>query len=451
MSSPDTSHEARAVIPRDFSADYPMAVSGDGVRIRDREGREYIDADSGAISVISVGHGVDEVVEAIAEQARRLAFVHNGQFENEPAEELARALADFAPGGLNRSTFVSGGSEGVETALKLARQYQVLRGRPEKEIVISRERSYHGATLIALGLSGVPSRQEPYRPYFSPLTPKVHAPYAYRTIAGDDAGSPDELEAAILAAGPDRVAAFIAEPIGAAAAPGITPGPDYYREVRAICDRHDVLFIADEVVTGMGRTGRNFGIEHWDVEPDVIVTAKGLAGGYVPLGAVIAQDEIVELFEAEGASFVHGLTYESHPVACAAGVAVLAIIVRDRLVENAARQGDRLFSGLARLAEEHPVMGDIRGKGLLAGIEFVADLETKRPFDPGIGFAARIRAAAQEHGVMIYQGAAPYGGAGDQILISPPLTVTGADVDEIVAGLDLALGDVRAQLAKELP
>ena len=357
--------------PQDVRRTYRTAVRGKGIRIWDTEGREYIDADSGAISVISIGHGVTEVADAIAEQAARLAYVHDVQFQHEPAEELAAAIARFAPGSLNRTAFVSGGSEAVESAIKLARNHHVLRGHETKHVVLSRARSYHGATLFALSIGGVPHRQKPYLPYMASGHPEVVAPYCYRCPLGlaypacDNACATD-LERAILEIGAENVAAFIAEPIVAAAGPGITPQPGYYERIREVCDRHDIVMISDEVVTGWGRTGRNFGIDHWGVEPDVIVTAKGLAGGYVPLGAVIMSDAIAETFIGSGSSFVHDFTYGAHPVACAAGLAVLRIIERDRLVENAAVQGEYLFGRLRELADEpepdrrHPRQGPAR-------------------------------------------------------------------------------------------
>ncbi len=433
--------------PQDVRRTYRTAVRGKGIRIWDTEGREYIDADSGAISVISIGHGVTEVADAIAEQAARLAYVHDVQFQHEPAEELAAAIARFAPGSLNRTAFVSGGSEAVESAIKLARNHHVLRGHETKHVVLSRARSYHGATLFALSIGGVPHRQKPYLPYMASGHPEVVAPYCYRCPLGlaypacDNACATD-LERAILEIGAENVAAFIAEPIVAAAGPGITPQPGYYERIREVCDRHDIVMISDEVVTGWGRTGRNFGIDHWGVEPDVIVTAKGLAGGYVPLGAVIMSDAIAETFIGSGSSFVHDFTYGAHPVACAAGLAVLRIIERDRLVENAAVQGEYLFRRLRELADSQSLIGDIRGKGLLAGIELVADRSTGTPAPPELELARKVHLAAQEHGLMIYPGAGTDGVAGDQILVSPPLTVEADDIDEIVQRLALGLNDV---------
>ena len=426
-------------------------VGGKGVRMWDSEGREYIDANSGAISVTSIGHGVEEVAEAIAEQARRLAYVHTWQFRHEPGEELARALATFAPADLNRSILVSGGSEATETAVKLARQYHLIHDRDSKHVVVSRRRSFHGASMGALTLSGVPLRREPFLPYLI-QEPQMAEAYCYRCPFGRsyptcEVACATDLERVIDELGAERISAFIAEPIVAAAGPGMTPPTGYFERIRAICDRHDILFIADEVVTGFGRTGKNFGIEHWNALPDIITSAKGLAGGYAPLGVVIVRDAIIDAFEESGAQFAHGFTFDSHPVACAAGLAVLRIIERDGLVGNAAVQGEHLFERLYQLAANDPLIGDVRGKGLLAAIELVADRETKRPFDPALEMTSKLYWAARARGLMLYPGAGADGVAGDQLLVSPPLTVTREDVDEIVDRLALALDDLRSALA----
>jgi adenosylmethionine-8-amino-7-oxononanoate aminotransferase len=432
--------------PQDVRRDYRTIVRGSGIRVWDSEGREYIDADSGAISVISIGHGVAEVAEAMAEQAKQLAYVHDAQFQHAVAEELAAEVADFAPGDLNRSAFVSGGSEAVETAVKLARHYHVLRGRDSRHVVLSRDRSYHGATVFTLSLGGVPKRQAPYRPYLQGHT-KVVAPYCYRcplglTYPSCDNACATDLERALAEVGPENVSAFIAEPLVGAAGPAITPQPGYYERIRELCDRHDILWIADEVITGFGRTGRNFGVDHWGVTPDVIVTAKGLAGGYAPLGAVIMTDAVADTFIDAGTSFTHDLTYGGHPVTCAAGLAVLRIIKRDGLVANAAEQGAYLSQCLRELAARHDVIGDVRGKGLLVAVELVADRATGRPFAAELELTRRLHLAAQDRGLMIYPGAGGDGVVGDQVIISPPLIVQREDVDEIVARFEQALEDV---------
>lgn len=436
---------------QDLKGELPMAVRGEGIRIWDQTGREYLDACSGAISVMSVGHGVGEVIDAVAEQARRLAYVHSTQFRHAIGEELATQIAEAAPGSLNRSVFYTGGSEAVEAAVKLARHYHLLRGRDSKHLVLSRRRSYHGATLFALGIGGVTARQAPYRPYLS-TTPKQVECYPYRCPFGEghttccDLRCADDLERVIGEVGAESVSCYIAEPIVAAAGAGMTPPPGYFERIREICRAHDVLFVSDEVVTGWGRTGKSFGIEHWNAEPDMIVTAKGLSGGYVPLSAVIFSDEIAAVFEQAETPFVHNLTYEAHPLAAAAALAVIRIIERDRLVENAARQGGRLLDGLRALALEEPMIGDVRGKGLLVAFEVVDDRETKRPFDPALAVTRRLHALARARGVMIYPGARNNGAVGDQFLVTPPLIVTADDVDLIVDRIALALADLRVEL-----
>jgi adenosylmethionine-8-amino-7-oxononanoate aminotransferase len=443
---------APAWLQQDLGHQLPQAVRGEGIRIWDSEGREYIDACSGAISVISIGHGVSEVAEAIAEQARVLSYVHSTQFRHPVAEELAARIVRWAPGSLNHACFYSGGSEAVEAAIKLARHYHVMQGRNSKYKVLSRRRSYHGATLYALGVGGVASRQAPYIPYL-PTTPKQVECYPYRCPFGEghdccNLACADDLERVINEVGADSVACYIAEPIVAAAGPGLTPPPGYYERISEICRAHEIVFISDEVVTGWGRTGKAFGIEHWQAEPDVIVSAKGLAGGYAPLSTVIFSDEIAAAFAAANTPFVHNLTYEAHPLAAAAALAVTGIIERDGLVDNAARQGEHLLSRLRKLSESDETIGDVRGRGLLTAIELVADQRTKRPFDPELGVTKRLHRLARARGLMIYPGAGGDGAVGDQFVISPPLIVTREDIDLIVGRLAVALADLHAELRK---
>ena len=443
---------ASAWLQQDLRRQLPEAVRAEGIRIWDSEGHEYIDACSGAVSVISIGHGVGEVADAIAEQARAFAYVQSTQFRHRVGEELADRIVRFAPGALNHVCFYSGGSEAIEAAIKLARQFHLLQGRGSRHRVLSRRRSYHGATLFALGVGGVPARQGPYTPYLT-TTPKQVECYPYRCPFGEghpccDLACADDLERVIGEVGADSVSCYIAEPIVAAAGPGLTPPPGYYERIREICRTHEILFISDEVVTGWGRTGKKFGIEHWDAEPDMIVTAKGLSGGYVPLSAVIFSDQVAAVFSNANTPFLHNLTYEAHPLAAAAALAVLEIIERDELVENAGRQGEHLLERLRLLAATEPLIGDVRGKGLLTAIELVADRETKRPLDQALGVTKRLHALARARGLMIYPGAGG-DGAGDQILITPPLIVTHEDVDLIVDLLALALADLHLQLPDE--
>jgi adenosylmethionine-8-amino-7-oxononanoate aminotransferase len=444
-----TPEAAARLFPHD--SELPIAVRGKGIRIWDEGGNEYLDACSGAVSVISIGHGVEEVADAMSEQARTLAYVHSLQFGHARSRELASRIGELAPGSLNRAVFYSGGSEAVEGAVKLARHYHLLRGRDSKHAVISRRRSYHGATLFTLGVGGVASRQLPYQPYLT-TTPKQVECNPYRCPFGADhpccnLACAGDLERVIAELGADAVSCYIAEPIVAAAAPALIPPAGYYERIREICDANDILFIADEIVTGWGRTGRMFGIEHWDAEPDMIVSAKGLSGGYMPLSTVIFSEAIAAVFEQAGTPFVHNYTYEAHPVAAAAALAVLRIIERDGLVENAARQGEYLLARLNQLAEQQPLIGDVRGKGLLTAIELVSDRRTRAPLSPELGVTARVHRLVRDRGVLIYPGAGADGIVGDQFLVTPPLVVTRADIDEIVDRIGLALSD----LARELP
>jgi adenosylmethionine-8-amino-7-oxononanoate aminotransferase len=427
----------------------PLIERADGIRLWDVDGREYIDATSGAIAVISVGHGRQEVVDAMAAQGRNFSYVQGGRFRHEVADELAAELARFTPGDVNRAIFVSGGSEANETAIKLARAYQLLRGNPERYLVLARARSYHGNTLGALSLSGYQQRRAPYEPLLLDA-PRVREVNYYRDGSGmsfEEYGlaCANDLERAIQEAGPERVSAFIAEPVVGAAGAATTPPPGYFERIREICDAHDILLIVDEVITGMGRTGLNFGIDHWGVVPDVIVTAKGLSGGYAPLGAVIVSERVEDSFREAGQPFMHGYTYMAHPVSCAAGLAVLRIIEREGLIRNAAEQGRNLFEQLDHLKAEHPIIGDIRGKGLLAGIELVRDPETKEPLDPSLGVSMQLVKAALAHGITVYP-CQTGPGHSDQFLVSPPLISTANDIEEIVNRLSLALDDVEESL-----
>lgn len=440
-----------ALFPRDSARDYPVIVRGEGIRFWDSDGREYIDADSGAISVNAIGHGVAEVADAMADQARRLAFVQALRFQNEPARALAERLTALAPMPDARALFVQSGSDATESAVKLARHYQLISGHPERHVVVSRRRSYHGNTVAALALSGTPTRKGPYLPLLH-SEPLMAEQYCYRCPFELEPSScalecASDLERVIEEVGPDSVAAVIAEPVVAAAGAGLVPPPRYFARLRELCDRHDILLMVDEVVTGLGRTGRTFGIEHWGVEPDVITMAKGMAGGYAPLAGLLLHGRIAAAFEDGDEAFTHGFTYDAHPVACAAALAVLDVIERDGLVENAARRGERLLERVGALAQRHAAIGDVRGLGLLCGIELVADRSTRRPFDPALGVTRRVCGAAEARGLMLYPGAGGDGVAGDLLLVSPPLTVTDVDVDEIVERLDAALHDVERELA----
>jgi adenosylmethionine-8-amino-7-oxononanoate aminotransferase len=426
----------------------PVVERAAGVFLWDADDRRYLDGVAGAL-VVNVGHGRREVLEAMADQARRATFVHGSHFTNPPQERLAEELAALTPGDLNRVLFVSGGSEATETALKVARLYHLRSGRPERRKVIARWTSYHGGTLGALSMSGHVPRRRAHGPLLLEV-PHIDPPYRYRCRRCDDgtceACSGRNLEEAILREGPDQVAAFIAEPVVGAAGGAITPPPGYYRTIREICDRYGVLFIADEVMTGVGRTGRMFGIEHWGVAPDLLVLGKGLASGYSPLAAVAVREDVHDALV--GGEQAYGFTYAGNPLSCAAGLACLRLVREEALPERAAVMGQRLRAGLGDLAERHPTVGDVRGLGLMLGVELVRDRETKEPFPADLRVADRLDEAALRRGLVLYPGRGHVDGArGDQFLIGPPLTITAQEVDLLLDLLDGALSDLERALA----
>ncbi|MGE5849057.1 MAG: aspartate aminotransferase family protein [Candidatus Methylomirabilota bacterium] len=435
-----------AQVKRDFKRTYPVITRGKGVYIYDREGREYLDA-VGGIAVVNVGHGVPEIIAAMTEQAQRVAFVSGGAFANEPAQALAEELATWAPAGMRHVLLLAGGSEATETAMKLARQYHLERGKAGKYRVISRWISYHGNTIGALSMSGRTAWRREFAPYLQHF-PKIHPPYCYRcpygkTYPSCQVACADDLERVITLEGPDSIAAFIAEPVIGTSAAGVTPPPEYYPRIREICDRHDVLFIADEVITGIGRTGKNFGIEHWGVVPDMITTAKALSSGYAPLAAVIVHDRVYDAIAQGSARTTQGFTYSGHPVSTAVGLAVLKYLKAHDLVANAGRIGRILLERLDAL-KRFSIVGDVRGLGLFVGVEFVADQATRRPFPPEAGVTRRIVEATLEQGVVVVPGMSGLidGVAGDHIQISPPYIFTEANVEQLVGALEVAIQKV---------
>lgn len=440
-----------SVLYRDLGRRYPVIVRGEGVYLWDAEGRRYLDGSGGSSAVTSIGHGVREVVEAMAEQARRVAFVPMHLFSSEPLEALAEAVAKFAPGDLNRVWFVSGGSEATENAAKLARQYWLERGQPSKSVVIGRWQSFHGNTFGALGFGGHTYRRRKYAPLFQEAN-HLAPVYCYRchfrlTYPACETYCADYLERLIRLQGPENVAAFIAEPVVGATLGAVPPTPEYFPKIRAICDRYDVLFIADEVMTGFGRTGANFAVDHWGVVPDLIATAKGISGGYIPLGAVIAREELVAVFERNRSNFVAGHTYSGHPVAAAVGLAVLRYIQEHDLVRNAREVGAYLLGRLRELMPRHPIIGDVRGLGLMVGVELVADRATRAPFPPERQVAMAVTLEALERGLICYPGTGSVDGVlGDHLKFTPPLILTRAQADELVDILDRALGAVEGRL-----
>lgn len=438
------------LLPRSFAEHYPVISRAEGIRLWDVDGNEYIDSTSGAISVASVGHGRREVADAIHAQVLRMGYVHDNEFHNEPSIELAARVTTFAGGDFSHAVFFSSGSEAIESAIKLAHNFHVLRGAPARNVVLARKRSFHGATLFAMGVGDVSARKSTYQGYMPSQVARIPAPYCYRCplglrYPGCALACAQELERAVIELGPDNVSAFVSEPIVGAAAPALTPPPGYYEVIRDVCDRYGIVWIADEIVTGFGRTGRAFGFQHWDAQPDILVVAKGLSGGYVPLSGLIVSERIVGPFRDGGARFVHGLTYQNHPVAAAAGLAVLGIIEREGLVENAAVQGRHLEERLRELVEPMPIVGELRGKGLLWGMELVRDRTSGERFDKGLGVGRRVYERGLANGIVIYQsGGSAY--ASDEVFISPPLVVTRDEVDEIVRRVALTIEQVQAEV-----
>ena len=416
--------------------DVPMVERGEGIYIWDAEGRRYIDASSGP-QTSNIGHGNKRVAAAVAEQLAKIAYAFPHHFKNEPAERLASELAGIAPYDLDMVFFCSGGSEAVEACVKLARQYALARGEASRYKMISRMPSYHGTTLGALSLTGDPAGFGPFAPMIV-NQPKIPAPFCrYRPPGESEEAAAlrfaDTLETEILEQGADTVLAFIMEPVGGAATGALTAPEPYYHRVREICDRHGVLLIFDEVMSGSGRTGRFLAAEHWDVRPDIVALAKGLAAGYIPLGACLTSARILEPVQAAG-GFLHGHTYSASPIACAIGRAVLAEHVDGDLYANAERMGASLKGHMQAIAEEVPFIGEIKGKGLLLGFDVVANRETGAPLPPELNAHLKITEAARERGLIIYSRRLFGGLRGDQFLVSPPLIVSEAEIEEI-AGL----------------
>lgn len=425
-----------SILHRDPKQPLPLAFGGAGVWLEDTDGKRYLDASGGA-AVSVLGHGHPRVIEAIREQALKLAYAHTAFFANEPSEKLADFLIARAPPGFGSVFFCSGGSEATEAALKLARQYHQARGDHERTIFIARDQSYHGATLGALSVSGNKGRRIPYEPILGPCQ-FIEPCYAYRHQRDDESieeygrRAADALEHEILTHGAHRVAAFIAEPVVGATLGAVPAAPGYLARVREICSRYGVLFIADEVMCGMGRTGTLFACTQDGVAPDLITVAKGLAGGYQPAGALLVSTQVHDDLIASAGRFEHGHTYIGHPIACAAALAVQETIEEEGLLHRVSRSGEMFKSILARNLGPLGVVGDIRGRGLLIGCELVADIAKKTPFPVSRRLHARIKQAAMSEGLIVYPGGGCVDGVvGDHILFAPPFIASDEDLEEI--------------------
>ena len=435
------------VFHRHLRQTYPVAVGAEGPYLIDQQGRRYLDGSGGA-AVSCLGHGHPAIVEAVREQVSRLEYAHTSFFTSQPAEALADDLIEHAPDGLTHVYFVSGGSEGVEAALKMAVQYFGEIGQPEKNHIIARWQSYHGNTIGALAAGGNRWR----RRQFAALLPEMsHIPecYAYRGQRADETPEAyglrmaDMLEAEILRIGPDNVAAFIAEPVVGATLGAVAAAPGYFRRIREICDRYQVLLILDEVMCCMGRTGTLHACEQEGVVPDIEVIAKGLGAGYQPIGAVLVNQRIVDAIREGSGFFQHGHTYLGHPVACAAALAVQRVIRAEGLLQRVVSLGNRLDRMLRERLDHHPNVGDIRGRGLFRGIELVADRNTQKPLDPTLRIHAKIKGAAMARGLLCYpMGGTIDGEQGDHILLAPPFTLTADQVEELADGVARTIQEV---------
>jgi adenosylmethionine-8-amino-7-oxononanoate aminotransferase len=428
------------ILHRQIQPELPVAVRGAGIYLYDADGREYLDASGGA-AVSCLGHGHPDVLQAIHRQLDQLAYAHTSFFTTEIAERLADELIETAPAGISHVYFVSGGSEAVEAALKMARQYFVERGEPRRRYFIGRRQSYHGNTLGALSVGGHAAR----RATFAPLLIQTHHidpcfAYRYQRAGESDEAygrrAADGLEEKIIELGAENVIAFVAETVVGATAGAVPPAPGYFKRIREICDRHGILLILDEVMCGMGRTGTLHACEQDGVAPDLMAIAKGLGGGYEPIGATLLSRRIFDSFANGSGYFHHGHTYIGHPLACAAGLAVQQVIKRDRLLDNVKKMGGRLMRRLSDRFGNHPHVGDIRGRGLFQAIELVADRSDKVPFEPGVKLHARIKREAMARGLMVYPaGGTADGRVGDHVLIAPPFIVDAEAIDLIVERL----------------
>lgn len=435
---------------RNLRKTYPLVDRGEGIYVWDKQGKRYIDGSGGAC-VVSIGHGVAEIRRAMLAQADRLAFAHGSHFSSEAAIDCAERITRLCSSpDLNRVYFLSGGSEAVETAVKLVRQYWREVGRNDKYKVISRWTSFHGNTTGALALGGHTGRRKHYHPLFL-HTPHIEPAYCYRCPFGAtpercDLECADQLERTIKYEGPDAVAAFIAEPVVGATAGALVPKNGYWQKIRAICERYDVKLIADEVMTGVGRCGRNFCLDHWDVVPDLVVTAKGLSSGYTPMGAVIVKEEIHSAVAQGSGSFVHGHTYSQNPLSTAIAAAVIRYMEEHQLVQRCARMGDYLLEKLRDLLHLE-IVGDVRGLGLFAGIELVRDKRSKATFDPAVKVNAKVAREAFVNGLITYPGGGGADGInGDHLLLAPPFIIEREQIDDMVAVLRSAIATVQKEV-----
>lgn len=445
--------ERSYVIKPELGKSYPTISHGKGIYLYDQEGKEYIDGCGGAVTA-SIGHGVQEIADAMLEQAQQVSFAYRSHFSSNAVEELGAKLAEWAPGNLNWTFFVSSGSEATETAQKIAIQYWQEKGFERKNRIISRWMSYHGITMGALSMSGHVMRRKRFTSLLADY-PAISAPYVYRkpedmTVEAYAQKCADELEVAIRRIGKENVAAFIAEPVIGASGGALVAPAGYFERIREICDRNDVLFIADEVMTGMGRTGKHFGINHWNVVPDLMALGKGMSAGYTPMAAAMASDEIIETITKGSGLIMAGHTYSANPQSAATSLAVVRYMEKHNLIEKAAVQGEYLLGKLKQMVEEYQIVGDARGLGMLTGFEFVKNKETKESFAASVGVGSRVIRRSFEKGLIIYPAMSGADGlVGDSIIVAPPLTITREEIDRLLGILRSAIEEVQAELRAE--
>ena len=433
-----------SVFSRDFAVEPIRIASGDGVYLKAEDGRRFLDG-MGSAGVVGIGHGRTEILETAAREAHQITFVYTAGFTHPWQEQLSSSMLSVAPPNMASVYFVSGGSEANETAVKLARQYHLERGETRRHKIITRWQSYHGVTLGTLSMSGRTSWRKPFDPYMLPVV-HISPPYEYRCAyclknGGCTLDCADELERAICMEGPETVSVFFAEPIIGTTCSGVVPAPAYYRRIREICDRYGVLFVADEVLTGYGRTGTPFAIDGFGVEPDMITAGKAIGSGYAPLGAVLVSRELTDFFRSGRRRFIHGFTYSGHALSCFVGQQVFDIMKREDLFRRPRETGAYLLSKLTDLKQRHPCIGEVRGRGLFAGVEFVKDRQSREPFPDEAQFTARLASEMMRRGVIINPGVpgANFGRGGDHIQISPPFIISHLEIDRIVDTLDEVL------------
>jgi adenosylmethionine-8-amino-7-oxononanoate aminotransferase len=438
------------VVHRSWDREFPVINRADGIYLYDTTGKQYIDGSGGSSVVTSIGHGNREVLQAMVDQAEMFSLIPAHAFTNQPQLELGDLLVRLAPGELKnhcRTWFACTGSDANDDAVRLARQYYVESGKPSKYQVIGRWRGFHGNTISAAGISGITGRRSLFQPMYVD-SPHIPPAFCFRcsyeqTYPSCNLLCARALESLIRQEGPETMAAFIAEPVVGAAL-GCVPAPEgYFQRIREICTKYDVLFIADEVMTGWGRTGKMWGIDHWEVTPDILTTAKGISGGYSPLSAIIAREEIWSVLEENHSPFKAGHTLNANAVSCSAALAVANYIQNHNLVENSRIRGEQLKNGLADLMEIHPIIGDVRGLGLMVGFEFIKDRHLRQPFPPQLKVSALFEKAALGNGLVTYPCTGSLDGVmGDMVLLAPPLIITEEQVNEVISIIDLSIREL---------